>query len=90
MLRAHSDWADSDSAESVWVSVEPHLEAALAKGDCDGRRLWCPKHGFCFDLETGARLSPTPSQALGDRLRMRTVSFQEDWAGLRLRLSEDQ
>ncbi|MFZ8891294.1 MAG: Rieske (2Fe-2S) protein [Pseudomonadales bacterium] len=68
----------------------PHLEAALAKGDCDGRRLWCPKHGFCFDLETGARLSPTPSQAPGDGLRMRTVSYRDDWAGLRLRLSEDQ
>ena len=26
----------------------PHFEAALAKGDCDGR-VFGPKHGFCFD-----------------------------------------
>jgi nitrite reductase/ring-hydroxylating ferredoxin subunit len=67
----------------------PHLEAALAKGDCDGHRLWCPKHGFCFDLSSGARLSPTPSTTSDDSLAVRPVTFRDSWVGLRLRPGED-
>lgn len=36
----------------------PHMDSPLARGHLDGHLLWCPKHGFCFDLETGLRVSP--------------------------------
>ncbi|HSG89173.1 MAG TPA: Rieske 2Fe-2S domain-containing protein [Pseudomonadales bacterium] len=36
----------------------PHMGAALARGHLDEGQLWCPKHGFCFDLASGRRLSP--------------------------------
>ena len=41
----------------------PHMGARLARGHVDEGTLWCPKHGFRYDLASGARVAP--ASALG-------------------------
>ena len=36
----------------------PHRGASLSEGQVDGTEVVCPWHNACFDLTTGAHLSP--------------------------------
>ena len=35
----------------------PHRQAPLGAGSLEGQRVYCPMHGWCFDLTTGDCLS---------------------------------
>lgn len=47
-------------AGRTWVVEDrcPHRGARLAKGELDDGHLWCPQHGFRYDLESGDRVQP--------------------------------
>ena len=79
-------WLDCGRGRAFGLEDSPSFCAALAKGDCTG--AVAPKARFCFDGRRGAPVAD-PLAGGGGRLRMRTVSYRGDWAGLRLRLSED-
>ena len=34
----------------------PHMEGPLFEGNCSGKRLVCPWHGWVYDLTTGKRV----------------------------------
>jgi nitrite reductase/ring-hydroxylating ferredoxin subunit len=40
----------------------PHRGGPLSEGDVEGNEVTCPWHGACFDVTTGAHLSP-PAQS---------------------------
>lgn len=44
----------------TWVVEDrcPHRGARLARGELDDGHIWCPEHGFRYDLETGDRVQP--------------------------------
>jgi 3-phenylpropionate/trans-cinnamate dioxygenase ferredoxin subunit len=62
----------------------PHMGARLAKGHLDGSRLWCPKHGFCFDLDSGRRLSPPVTGGDEECLVRYPVVERDGWIGVEL------
>lgn len=62
----------------------PHMGASLRSGVCDDDMLWCPKHGYCFALATGQRLSPPPGSDGSGDLPCYEVAERDGWTGVRL------
>ena len=70
----------------TWVVEDrcPHLGARLYRGHYDEGQLWCPRHGFCFALDTGHRVSPPDTGAARDRLACYEVLERDGWLGVEL------
>jgi nitrite reductase/ring-hydroxylating ferredoxin subunit len=68
-----------------WIVEDrcPHMGARLARGHYDEGLLWCPKHGFCFRLDTGARVSPEDVPE-DQGLRCFPVEERDGWIGTEL------
>lgn len=62
----------------------PHMGSPLATGHLDAGRLWCPKHGFCFDLASGRRESPPVTGGGEECLRRFEVIVREGQLGVEL------
>jgi nitrite reductase/ring-hydroxylating ferredoxin subunit len=48
-------------ADSGFYAIDdtcPHRGASLSEGELQGTEVICPWHSACFDLTTGAHLSP--------------------------------
>lgn len=60
----------------------PHMGASLRRANVDGGRLWCPKHGYCFRLSTGTRLSPPPGSDGGGGLQRYRHALRDGWIGV--------
>ena len=48
----------SEGRVHVIVDRCPHRGVSLAGGEIDGASIWCPGHGFRYDLVSGRRLQP--------------------------------
>ncbi len=49
------------NVEGTFYAIDdtcPHQGGPLSEGVCEGTEVMCPWHGACFDLVTGAHLSP--------------------------------
>ena len=62
----------------------PHMGARLAKGHLDEGHLWCPKHGFCFELASGRRVSPPVTGGSLECLRRFEVIVRHGQVGVEL------
>lgn len=56
----------------------PHGAASLAKGTAAGRKICCPEHGYCFDMQSGALLWPEDEPYRLHRFRAKIVD-DEIW-----------
>jgi nitrite reductase/ring-hydroxylating ferredoxin subunit len=62
----------------------PHAGAPLARGHLDEHLLWCPKHGFSWDLRTGDRVSPPVTGGGCERLRCFDAEIRDGRLGVLL------
>jgi nitrite reductase/ring-hydroxylating ferredoxin subunit len=62
----------------------PHMGARLARGHVDEGTLWCPKHGFRYDLASGARVAPASALGACEALRCFPVEVRDGWVGARI------
>jgi nitrite reductase/ring-hydroxylating ferredoxin subunit len=69
-----------------WVVEDrcPHRGLPLAKGTFDDGHLWCPGHGFRYDLETGDRVQPPVTGGGRECLRRFPVVVREGRVGVLL------
>jgi len=68
-------------ADSGFYAIDdtcPHRGASLSEGQLEGTEVVCPWHNACFDLTTGAHLSPPATtdvacykvQVVGDEVQV--------------------
>ena len=56
------------STDSGFYAIDdtcPHRGAPLSEGEVQGTEVICPWHNACFDLTTGAHLSPPAPRDVG-------------------------
>jgi len=54
----------------------PHAKSGrLSAGTLEDLSVWCPLHDACFDLVTGAILSPPAGETMDEGVRVYTVKI---------------
>lgn len=54
----------------------PHRGAPLGAGTCEGNLVYCPLHGWAFDLRTGASLNNADKPVKSYRTRVQDGQVQ--------------
>jgi nitrite reductase/ring-hydroxylating ferredoxin subunit len=62
----------------------PHMGARLDRGEVEGTTLWCPKHGFSYDLVTGRRIAPASVLGGEESLVRHALIERDGWLGVKL------
>lgn len=70
----------------TWVVEDlcPHRGARLATGALDDGHIWCPQHGFRYDLDSGYRVQPPVTGGGRECLRRFRVEVRRGHIGVLL------
>jgi nitrite reductase/ring-hydroxylating ferredoxin subunit len=70
----------------TWIIEDrcPHRGARLAAGDLDDGHIWCPGHGFRYELASGERVQPPVTGGESECLTRFEVVFHDGRVGVLL------